>query len=131
MELKDYPNDPTITFIVENTPKDAVFLNSSYLYHPASLAGRKIYMGWPYFAWSAGYDTYTRKEKIEEIFNSQNKLSTCNLLKSENINYLTTQDTSNDKDFPDINLAFFENNFVSVHKTNNLNIYNVDLSCIK
>ena len=51
-ELPDYPKNPDIAWIMQNTPRDSVFLNSTYFFDTASLAGRKIFFGWPYFAWS-------------------------------------------------------------------------------
>ncbi|MEK7521366.1 MAG: hypothetical protein AAB599_01010, partial [Patescibacteria group bacterium] len=37
-KLEDYTKNPDVSWIKDNTPRDAVFLNSTYLYHPASLA---------------------------------------------------------------------------------------------
>lgn len=107
--LPDYPKNPDIAWIKENTPKNAVFLNSSYLYHPASLAGRKIFLGWPYFAWSAGYDTDKRALLQKEIYQEEETTKICQKLLENKIDYVETQTT------PDpslsIDLAFWEKNF--------------------
>jgi hypothetical protein len=113
--LKDIPNNEAAAFIKESTPKASVFLNSSYLYNPASIAGRKIFMGWPYFAWSAGYDTHSRGKLMDNIFTSVDKREICMLLKLNKIDYFTIQDTSQDRDFPNINLRFYNNNFTPVY----------------
>ena len=131
IELLDYPNDPKVSFIVENTDPDSTFLNSQFLYHPASVAGRKIFMGWPYFPWSAGYDTHERGQKLDALYSSNNKVFVCNLLLQSNIDYVTVQDTSNDRDFPDINIDFFEQNFRLIYKDSEseFRIFDVSSSC--
>jgi hypothetical protein len=128
--IKDIPNNRIAAFIAENTPKNSVFLNSSYLYNPASLAGRKIFMGWPYFAWSAGYDTDKRGKMMEKIFTSEDRVEICTLLKQNSIDYVTVQDTTNNHDFPEINLAFFEENFTSLFSDGkDFKIYQVSQNC--
>ena len=70
--MEDYPKNADIAWIMANTPPKSVFLNSSYLYHPASIAGRRIFYGWPYFAWSLGYETEKHKEIMTEVFQANN-----------------------------------------------------------
>jgi len=106
--LPDVGNNKTATWIAANTPKDAVFLNSSFLYHPASLAGRKIFMGWPYFAWSAGYDTNARMAEMKTMYESKDPDVFCPLLAKYNIGYLTVEDTKNDPNLPRIDTKYFE-----------------------
>jgi hypothetical protein len=128
--IEDIPNNKMSTFIRENTPKNAVFLNSSYLYNPASLAGRKIMMGWPYFAWSAGYDTDSRGKLMTKIYKSSSRSEICRLLKQNSISYFTVQDTTNDNDFPIINLPFFHSNFSEEFSDNGISLISVDKNCL-
>lgn len=128
--IEDIPNNKFTTYIAENTPKDSVFLNSSYLYNPASLAGRKIFMGWPYFAWSAGYDTDTRQKEVVELFNPTSKKQYCLLLKEKDINYLEIQDPVNLEGVT-VNYAFFEKHMTIIFKDSgkNISLYSVKESC--
>jgi hypothetical protein len=48
-------------WIEENTDPDDVFLTPQWTINRFYLAGRPSYYGWPYYAWSAGHDTYTRE----------------------------------------------------------------------
>lgn len=50
-------------WIIENTSPEDVFLTPQWSLNRFFLAGRPAYYAWPYYAWSAGHDTYTR-EKI-------------------------------------------------------------------
>jgi hypothetical protein len=127
--IDDIPTNKAANYIKNNTSKKAVFLNSSFLYHPASLAGRKIFVGWPYFAWSAGYDTENRGRILTNIYTSKEKGETCSLLKENRIDYFTTQDTSNDPDFPIINLKYFSTNFTADYSDPNISIFSVIRNC--
>ena len=128
--INDYSKNPDILWIKESTPPNSLFLNSSYLYHPASLAGRKILLGWPYFAWSAGYDTNQRYKILKDIFASSSLQSICPLLEKANIDYVETTDLNNLEGVI-INNNFFKENFAELFQGNIITIYSVPLSCQK
>lgn len=120
--LADYPKNPDIQWVIKNTPKDSVFLNTSFLYAPESIAGRKIFLGWPYFAWSAGYNTTERNDEIKKVLSSENKNTVCAYLRRNNLSYISITQPS--EDFP-FSPEWFEKNFKSsyVNKENTLKIY--------
>jgi hypothetical protein len=95
LSIPDYKINKEAMWIMENIPPDSVFLNTTYLYNPASLAGRKIFMGWPYFAWSQGYNTDQRGKLINSIMESTDIYTLCKLLNGNKINYLEI----NEKDY--------------------------------
>ncbi|MBI4064917.1 hypothetical protein HY409_00910, partial [Candidatus Gottesmanbacteria bacterium] len=106
--IADVGNSEIATWILKNTPPSSVFLNSSYIYHPASLAGRKIFLGWPYFAWSAGYSK-NRMPIMKEMYeNSDNR---CQLFDTYDISFITVQDVNNDPNLPNIDLSYFLKSF--------------------
>ena len=53
-------SSPVTKWILENTDPSDVFLTPEWSMNRYILAGRPMYYGWPYYAWSAGHDTYTR-----------------------------------------------------------------------
>lgn len=124
-QISDYPKNPDIVWIMKNISKNAVFLNSSYLYNPASLAGRKIYFGWPYFAWSLGYDTNSRFANVNKLFSDADLPSMCQTLKNEKINFIEVGEGAQDYN---INRPFFEKNFKLIYK-GGVSIYDVTASC--
>lgn len=132
MTIADAPANPDVAWIRENTPPRAVFLNSSYLYHPASLAGRKIFLGWPYFPWSIGYNTHERDSERIEILEAShaNKAIACNILKRANIQFVFLG--YNDPETLAPNSSFWENNFVKAYNNPKINstIYDVKRSCL-
>lgn len=114
--LRDIPNNAPAKFIAKNTDKNSVFLTSSFLYHPSSIAGRKIFLGWPYFAWSAGYDTNSRYKILKEVYSSNDKKLFCEFLNNNSIDYFTVENTFGDSDLPEVDLDYFIKNFEFVYE---------------
>jgi hypothetical protein len=112
--LTDIPAQPVATWITNNTPSDAIFLNSNYLYHPASLAGRAIFLGWPYFAWSAGY-LENRMPIMDTLYETRDRQERCTILKQRNISYVTVESITNDTNLPTIDLQYFMATFTPVY----------------
>lgn len=127
---RDIGADETIAWIVKNTPRDAVFLNSSYMYHPASMAGRSIYLGWPYFAWSAGY-VGKRFDMIKKIYETKDKGKLCTLLQQESIDYFTIEDTGGDKDMAAIDVKGYFASYLPSYsnETKTYGIFATDTIC--
>lgn len=130
--LIDMPNNKAALFIKNRTPKRSVFLNSQFLYDPASLAGRKIYMGWPYFSWGAGYDTTKRDSVMKKMLNPENLNDACRLLLNAKIDFIETSQPNNLLDTK-VNYLFFEKNFGKVYydAETNYSIYKVIPTCSK
>ncbi len=125
--LADYPVNKDAEWIKDNTPKNSIFLNSQYLYDPASIAGRKIFLGWPYFAWSAGYDTLTRDNLRKKLLNSSDLNLFCKESKENNIDYVEVN-TTEKYDYP-INYTFFEKSLKKEHQGFQYKIYGTKNSC--
>jgi len=130
IKIEDAPLNPDITWIKENTPPQSFFLNSSYLYHPASLAGRKIFLGWPYFPWAGGYNPQPRENLRKALYlaSNGNKNDICQLLKENHLSFVTLEKKI--EDFVP-NLAFWQNNFLKVYNNpqSGLTIYDIQRSC--
>lgn len=126
----DIPTNEVAGWIAKNTPKDAVFLNSSYLYHPASIAGRSVFLGWPYFAWSAGYDSYDRMAETKILYSATDKEKLCDILSKNNISYVTYQSNDLYAEIPFSNEAYYNKYFPVMYQRelNNVHIYDVQ-SC--
>ncbi len=87
--LTDLPTNETAQWIYQHTPADSIIVTENYLFNPASIAGRKIFLGWPYFPWSAGYDTGTRMREHATFYETDDLPTFCNLAKKHNISYIT------------------------------------------
>ena len=109
--VPDIRSNPEARWFMENTPKDAVVLNSAFFYHPANIAGRKIFLGWAYFTVTAGYAHGERGAIIIKIYAGENPDVYCPLLRNNNISYMTVEDNVNLGDDVPINYKYFRNNF--------------------
>ena len=47
-----------------------------------------LYYGWPYYSWSAGYDTSTRELKVKEMFEADSPELLMNLIDENNIRFI-------------------------------------------
>lgn len=128
MTLQDLPANKIAMWIRDTTPPNAVFLNSSYFFHPASLAGRKIFQGWPYFTWSAGY-TENRVQIMKQIYESHNPLVFCPLLTKYNISYLTAENIQDDINLPIIDPMQFTALAPPLYTDGKLYIFSVSSLC--
>jgi len=108
-------NDPLLKWVEQNTDKNDLFLTPPYVTNPIMLAGRKIYLGWPYFPWSAGYDTDTRGKIVNEIYGGTNIDQIKKLIHEAGIDYIVIENENrNSKDYK-LNEMLFENHFEKVY----------------
>lgn len=128
ISIADFSKDPRIAFFAKTNPK-SITLNSTGLYHPASLAGRYIFYGYPYFAWSYGYNTVQREKTVVEIYRASSKEKACDLLEKNNISYVELSETP--EKFIQPNREVWENfNKVYSYKSGFV-VYDVSSSCFK
>ncbi len=128
ISIEDYPKNKDVAWVVENTPKTAVFFNSNYLYNPESIAGRKVFMGWPYFAWSAGHDTYGRYDQMKQFFAMTDHNMMCQFLSQHKLDYVSITKPNNEFSY---DLNFWATNFQPIYKspTTDLVIYSRQNIC--
>lgn len=108
IEIRDYPINADMRWVKENTPSQSIFLNTQYFVPIESLAGRRIFLGWPYFSWSQGYDTTGRSEMLAQLFQNSNRDTICAFLIKHNISYISV--VENPTDYP-FDKKWFEDNF--------------------
>lgn len=117
--------DPTLVWVKNNTASNDIFLTDTYCIHPILLAGRKIFYGWPYFAWSAGYDTELRKWVAARIYGSHSRSEVLELAQENRIRYVVVDDGIRKSREYEVNEKLFQTEFHSVFRNpeNNLIIY--------
>ncbi|PWU17804.1 MAG: hypothetical protein C5B49_08235 [Bdellovibrio sp.] len=121
--IADVEMNPAANWLLQNTQPNDVVLNSSYMYHPASLAGRKIFVGWSFFVFSAGYDFSSRARIAQTIYSSRSPDVFCPLLQQNRIAYLTVEDTSQDRNLPPIDHLYFSTHFTPEYSDARMAIY--------
>jgi len=108
--------DPLTVWAERNTDPNGLFLGGQYVIHPILLAGRKVYYGWPYFAWSAGYDTSGREQVVRAIFSSDDPRRIKDLLKNNGIRYVIVDDGTRSSSTPMQNERIFQEYFHPVYQ---------------
>ena len=83
-----YKNDPLIDWLNKNTTPRDIFLTDRFVNHPILMAGRRILYGWPYYAWSAGYNAGKYDRLYTELFEGKDPWKVYHLLKENGISYV-------------------------------------------
>lgn len=81
--------ESTLTdWLAEHLDSGDLLLTPEYSMSETTMSGVMMYLGWPYYAWSAGYDTYGRAQKAVEIYTSEDPAAVDRLVKEEKITYI-------------------------------------------
>ena len=126
-----FRNDPLIEWLTKNTTPRDIFLTDRFVTHPILMAGRRVFYGWPYYSWGAGYDSSKRDRTYQELFQTKDPRKVFRLLKDNNISYVVFDNAVRRNDFvKNPNEQIFTRYFQKVfedkqHKYNSLVIYKV------
>ena len=85
-------NSDLTDWLSENLHKDDLLLTPEYTMNEVTMAGVMLYCGWPYYAWSAGYDTYYRAEQAGTIYTTDDQNVLKETVKQEKITYILFED---------------------------------------
>jgi DNA-binding beta-propeller fold protein YncE len=83
-----YRNDALIDWLKKNTSPRDIFLTDRFVNHPILMAGRRVFYGWPYYSWGAGYDATKRDRVYTELFETKDPWKVYHLLKDNGIKYV-------------------------------------------
>lgn len=82
------PEDPRTVWFRENTDSQDVILSAPYALNEVVLGGAMLYYGHAYYAMSAGYDTYTREEYVEQMYEATSPAVLDALVKEHGITHI-------------------------------------------
>ena len=81
-------DDPVTNWIAENATCEDIFLTPYYSLNNVVMGGAMLYYGWPYYAWSAGYDTYSREREVRNMYEASSEGELNYLMEKNNIRYI-------------------------------------------
>lgn len=84
MDLKD----PVTEWVAEHATSGDIFLTPYYSLNRVVLGGAMLYYGWPYYAWSAGYDTFERDHMVKQMYEADTPEVLSTLVEQEGIRYI-------------------------------------------
>ena len=109
-----------------------MFLTHTFLAHPILFTGRKTFLGYTLFAWTAGYNVGGREAVFKQMFKERDRAALIRLLHQNKIAYVGIDNdlrgNSLIKEFFDESV--FQQNFTKVfedteHRYANLTLYQV------
>jgi hypothetical protein len=81
-------DDPLTQWVHEHSDSKDLFLTASYTVNQAVLGGAMLYEGWPYYPWSAGYDTDTRSARVKEMYEADTREALDRLVRENDIRFI-------------------------------------------
>lgn len=81
-------NHEITNWIEDNSSSQDIFLTAPYALNQVVLGGPSLYQGWTYFAWSAGYDTHSRNQQVNLMYEGESPRDLDDLIKENNIRYI-------------------------------------------
>lgn len=91
--IKDVPADSDVTYFLTHTNTTDIIANSTWFYHPASLAGRSVASGYTYFTWSYGYDQSAREDALRAIYEAPNLSAMCDATAALHVAFVELHDS--------------------------------------
>jgi sugar lactone lactonase YvrE len=83
-----YKNDPLIEWLMKETKPRDIFLTDRFVNHPILMAGRRVFYGWPYYSWGAGYNSSKRDKAYLDLVQTKDPKKVFRLLKENDIAYV-------------------------------------------
>jgi hypothetical protein len=126
-----YQNDRLTQWLLNNTRPSDVFLTQTLLTHPILFTGRKIYLGYTLFAWTAGYNVSARESIYRRMFEEENFAELTRLLNDNKIAYVAIDDgVRENQTIYQLNEPVYQQHFEKVfqdteNRYGNLTIYKV------
>jgi hypothetical protein len=126
-----YKDDRLSQWLLTNAKPREVFLSHQLLTHPILSTGRKIYLGYTLFAWTAGYNVPDREALYRQMFQESDPETLKSMLRENKIAYVAIDDgVRKNESLPDLNESVFEQHFPKVfedtaHVYDNVVIYKV------
>ncbi|MDO4316690.1 MAG: hypothetical protein Q4C48_00650 [Lachnospiraceae bacterium] len=115
--------DPVTQWIAENATSQDIFLTYYYSLNNVVMGGAMLYYGWPYYAWSAGYDTAAREENAWQMYSASSPEKLTKLVEENNIRFIIVDDDVRNSDDYAVNEDNIRATYACVFSYGTLNIY--------
>lgn len=87
-------NSELTQWLEENLEKNDLLLTPEYSMNEVTVSGAMLYCGWPYYAWSAGYDTNYRAAQAVTIYTTSDSETLKKTVQQEKITYILFEEGS-------------------------------------
>ncbi|MBR4183728.1 MAG: hypothetical protein IKQ56_07905 [Lachnospiraceae bacterium] len=126
-------DDPVTKWVLEHTDSKDIFLADTYAINNVTMGGAMLYYGWPYFAWSAGYDTAGREAEVIAMFGADTPEELRTLIKKNNIRYIIVDQSARTSQWFELNEDNIKNTYECVYSSGEgeweFDIYDTRIRC--
>lgn len=126
-------DDPVTKWVLEHSNSKDIFLADTYAINNVTMGGAMLYYGWPYFAWSAGYDTAGREAEVIAMFGADTPEELRKLIKKNNIRYIIVDQSARTSQWFELNEENIKNTYECVYSTGEgeweFDIYDTSIRC--
>lgn len=81
-------DDPLTQWIDQYSDSKDIFLTSNYTINQVVFGGAMLYEGWPYYPWSAGYDTDLRSKQVVLMYEAETPKELNALIQKNKIRFI-------------------------------------------
>ena len=126
-------DDPVTKWVMEHTDSKDIFLSDTYAINNVTMGGAMLYYGWPYFAWSAGYDTAGREAEVIAMFGADTPDELRVMIKKNNIRYIIVDQSARTSQWFELNEDNIKNTYECVYSAGEgeweFDIYDTSIRC--
>lgn len=106
--------DEVTEWVMDNTSAQDTILSPHYALNQVVLGGGMLYLGWPYFGWSAGYDTDGRQEMVTRMYEASTSEELVQLVEQEKIRFIIVDYDARTSDLYIVNEDNIRNTYQAV-----------------
>ncbi len=106
--------DKVTEWVMEHTTADDIILSPYYALNQVVLGGGMLYLGWPYFGWSAGYDTGGRQEMVIRMYEAATSEELEGFVEQEDIRFIIVDRDARTSDLYLVNEENIKNTYQAV-----------------
>jgi len=121
---------PLTKWIKNNSNSQDIFLTHEYALNQLVLGGAMLYEGWPYFPWSAGYDTEKREDQVIAMYEADSFEELDRLVKENRIRFIVVDQDNRNSNYYDLNEENIKNSYECVYSEgegeSKISIYDAD-----
>ncbi|MBR5713071.1 MAG: hypothetical protein IKX54_05700 [Lachnospiraceae bacterium] len=116
-------DDPITAWVMENATSDDIFLSPYYSLNSFVMGGAMLYYGWPYYAWSAGYDTDMRQQKVKQMYEARTSADLIQLVQENHIRFIVVDNDARTSTEYNINEPVIVLTYAKVFESGSTAIY--------
>ena len=119
-------DDPITVWIEENATSKDIFLTPYYSLNNVVMGGAMLYYGWPYYAWSAGYDTAARQRNVTAMYEASTQVELMELVMEHGIRFIIVDNDARTSGEYELNETVIKMTYKKVMENGDMAIYDTN-----